>query len=94
MNYVLNFTLSGGNMRGACLRRYRLFPAHCNDFLISQSFCISAIPLMTFYPTFLSYERMHLSDVKKVNNEDTVMHDYIHDTFKETFRDSNYDVIW
>ncbi len=30
----------------------------------------------------------------KDENEDTVMHEYIHDTFKETFRDSNYDTVW
>ncbi|CAG8595710.1 1478_t:CDS:2, partial [Paraglomus occultum] len=39
------------------------------------------------------YERMHLYKPQKENNEDTVMHEYIHDTFKETFRDSNYEVI-
>ncbi|RHZ81696.1 hypothetical protein Glove_117g550 [Diversispora epigaea] len=38
------------------------------------------------------YERLHMSpDSGKDENEDTVMHEYIHDTFKETFRDSNYD---
>ena len=33
-------------------------------------------------------------DSGKDENEDTVMHEYIHDTFKETFRDSNYDTVW
>ena len=51
--------------------------------------------LMIFNLIFLhSYERMHLYKPRKENNEDTVMHEYIHDTFKETFRDSNYEVIW
>jgi len=33
-------------------------------------------------------------DSGKYENEDTVMHEYIHDTFMETFRDSNYDTVW
>ena len=33
-------------------------------------------------------------DSIKDENEDTVMHEYVHDTFKETFRDSNYEIIW
>ena len=33
-------------------------------------------------------------DSGKDENEDTVMHEYIHDTFKETFRDSNYETVW
>ncbi|CAG8696059.1 16169_t:CDS:10, partial [Funneliformis caledonium] len=42
-----------------------------------------------------NYERMHMyPDSGKNENEDTVMHEYIHDTFKETFRDSNYDTVW
>ncbi|CAG8591689.1 21150_t:CDS:2 [Cetraspora pellucida] len=32
-------------------------------------------------------------DLKK-RNEDTVVHNYIHDIFKEIFRDPNYDIIW
>ncbi|CAG8806484.1 18121_t:CDS:2 [Gigaspora margarita] len=27
-------------------------------------------------------------------NEDIVIHEYVHDTFKETFRDFNYEIIW
>ncbi|GBB95546.1 hypothetical protein RclHR1_02560006 [Rhizophagus clarus] len=27
-------------------------------------------------------------------NEDTIVHDYVHDTFKEMFYDSNYEIIW
>jgi len=33
-------------------------------------------------------------DSIKDENEETVMHEYVHDTFKETFRDSNYEIIW
>lgn len=48
-------------------------------------------------PNFFSssYERMHMfPDSIKDENEDTVMHEYVHNTFKETFRDSNYEIIW
>jgi hypothetical protein len=27
-------------------------------------------------------------------NEDTFVHDYVHDAFKEMFRDPNYEIIW
>ncbi|CAJ0883199.1 20596_t:CDS:10 [Entrophospora sp. SA101] len=40
------------------------------------------------------YERMHLYPSLRQKNEDTVVHDYVHDTFKEIFRDSNYDISW
>ncbi|CAG8593354.1 8239_t:CDS:10 [Acaulospora morrowiae] len=41
------------------------------------------------------YERMHMyPDSGKDENEDTVMHEYIHDTFKETFWDSKYVTVW
>ncbi|CAJ0644059.1 7085_t:CDS:2 [Entrophospora sp. SA101] len=30
----------------------------------------------------------------KYRDKDTVVHDYVHDTFKEIFRDSNYDISW
>ncbi|RGB23292.1 hypothetical protein C1646_677219 [Rhizophagus diaphanus] len=43
----------------------------------------------------LYYERMHMfPNSGKDENEDTVMHEYVHDTFKETFRDSNYHTVW
>ncbi|CAG8669912.1 9959_t:CDS:10, partial [Funneliformis mosseae] len=41
------------------------------------------------------FERMHvLTGSVKDDNEDTIMHEYIHDIFKETFRDSNYEIVW
>src|SRR5437868_2962522 len=35
------------------------------------------------------HERMHISDSIKDDNEDTIMHEYVYDTFKEMFRDSD-----
>ncbi|CAG8623940.1 11862_t:CDS:10 [Funneliformis caledonium] len=40
------------------------------------------------------YERMHMYPSSRKKNEDTVVHDYVHDTFKEIFRDPNYDISW
>ncbi|CAG8683240.1 5240_t:CDS:10, partial [Funneliformis mosseae] len=40
------------------------------------------------------YERMHMYPSSRKKNEDIVVHDYVHDTFKEIFRDSNYDISW
>lgn len=35
------------------------------------------------------FERMHMYPDLKNKNEDTIVHDYVHDIFKETFRDPN-----
>ncbi|PKY24708.1 hypothetical protein RhiirB3_472125 [Rhizophagus irregularis] len=40
------------------------------------------------------YERMHMYPHLRNKNEDTVVHDYIHDTFKEIFRDPKYEIVW
>src|SRR5947209_18148057 len=77
------------------LKLRKLSPAHCIDFIfafVCSSFLSSFNHFLLKFPS--SYEKMHLSDSRKENNEDTVMHEYIHDAFKETFRDSNYDIIW
>jgi hypothetical protein len=68
------------------LRWLRLLHAHCNN----------SIPLwLSAYFFFFSYERMlmFLDSIKDVS-EDTIMHEYVYDTFREMFRDSNYDIIW
>ncbi|PKY57194.1 hypothetical protein RhiirA4_478099 [Rhizophagus irregularis] len=40
------------------------------------------------------YERMHMYPHLRNKNEDNVVHDYIHDTFKEIFRDPKYEIVW
>lgn len=36
---------------------------------------------------------MHMYPDLKNKNEDTIVHDYVHDIFKETFRDPNWDYL-
>ncbi|RIB13188.1 hypothetical protein C2G38_1754810 [Gigaspora rosea] len=40
------------------------------------------------------FERMHMYPDSRNKNEDTFVHDYVHDVFKEMFRDPNYEIIW
>ncbi|CAB4388231.1 unnamed protein product [Rhizophagus irregularis] len=40
------------------------------------------------------FERMHMYPDSRNKNEDTFVHDYVHDAFKEMFRDPNYEIIW
>ncbi|PKC10505.1 hypothetical protein RhiirA5_374603 [Rhizophagus irregularis] len=74
------------------LKYYEMWGRYCDQVIYSDS--ERRLFETTQAVTRAFYERMHMSNSEKVNNEDTVMHEYIHDTFKETFRDSNYDTIW
>ncbi|CAG8491832.1 8038_t:CDS:2 [Funneliformis caledonium] len=40
------------------------------------------------------FEKMHMYSDSRNKNEDTIVHDYVHDTFKEIFCDLNYEIIW
>ncbi|CAG8719895.1 2800_t:CDS:10, partial [Racocetra persica] len=42
----------------------------------------------------VAHSLMHMYPDSKKRNEDTVVHDYIHDIFKEIFCDPDYDIIW
>ncbi|GES85098.1 hypothetical protein GLOIN_2v1837963 [Rhizophagus clarus] len=76
------------------LKFYEMWGRYCDQVIYSDN--ERRLFETTQAVTRAFYERMHmyLSNSEKVNNEDTIMHEYIHDTFKETFRDSNYDTIW